>query len=100
MRLGRFAEFVVAIAPGLLLEGNVISVAWWSSHGAREAFGNSVTTTIGRSSLRPRLDVAAANIVGSDNVLLGWGGDGRLDRSGSSLGGASDVGDVGGGRFA
>ena len=58
------------------------------------------TTTIGRSSLRPRLDVAAANIVGPDNVLLGWGGDGRLDRSGSSLGGASDVGDVGGGRFA
>lgn len=96
VRLGSFAKLVVAVAPGLLLEGNMIRVAWWSAHGAREAFGNSVTTTIGRSSLRLRLDVAAANIVGSDIVLLGWRWDGCLDRSDSIFRGT----DIGRGRFA
>ena len=96
MRLGSFAKFVVAIAPGLLLEGNVIRVAWWSADGAREAFGNSVTATVGRSTLRLRLDVAAANVVRSNVVLLGWRGDGRLDRSGGIFRGT----DVGGRRFA
>ena len=96
MRLGSFAKFVVAIAPGLLLEGNVIRVAWRSADGAREAFGNSVTTAVGRSSLRLRLDVAAADVVGSDVVLLGWRGGGRLGRSGGIFRGT----DVGRGRFA
>ena len=77
----------------------MIGVAWWSADGAREAFGNSVTTTVGRSALRLRLYVAAANVVGSNIVLLGWRGEGRLDRSRGSLGG-SDASDVGGGRFA
>lgn len=102
VRLGRLAKFFVAITPGLLLEGNLIGVAWRPANGAREAFRNSMTTTIGGSSLRPRLNVAAANVVGSDIVLLGWRGDGRLDRrSRGSLGGTStDAGDVGGRRFA
>ena len=94
VRLGSFAKFVVAVAPGLLLEGNVIRVAWWSADGAREAFGNTVTTTVGWSPLRLRFDVAAAYVVGSDIMLLGWRGEGRLDKSRGSLG------DVGGGRFA
>ena len=97
MSLGGLAKFVVAVAPGLLLEGNVIRVAWWSADGAREAFGNAMTTTSGGSSLRLCLDVAAANVVGSSILLLGRRGDGRLDRRRGSLGG-SGVGGVGGGR--
>ena len=99
MRLGSLAKFVVAVAPGLLLEGNVIRVAWWSADGAREAFGNAMTTTSGGSSLRLCLNAAAANVVGSSIVLLGRRGVGRLGRGRGSLGG-SGVGDVVGGRFS
>lgn len=73
--LGSSAELVVAVAPGLLLEGNVVRVAVWSFHRARKARGNSVAAAIGGSSPLRRFNVAIANIVGSNALLLGGGRD-------------------------